>query len=44
MTIQETLEYIHSTCWKGSRPGLGRTTDCFPALAIPTWASDSSTS
>lgn len=25
MNYKETLEYIHSVCWKGSRPGLERT-------------------
>ena len=29
MTIQETLDYIHSVCWKGSVPGL------FPSLTPP---------
>ena len=24
MTYSEALEYIHSVCWKGSRPGLER--------------------
>ena len=35
MTIQETLEYIHSTCWKGSRPGLGRTTELLSRIGDP---------
>ena len=27
MTYEEALEYIHSVCWKGSRPGLERITE-----------------
>ena len=25
MNAQQAIEYIHSVCWKGSIPGLGRT-------------------
>lgn len=35
MNIQETLEYIHSTCWKGSRPGLERTTQLLERMGDP---------
>ncbi len=35
MTYKETLEYIHSVCWKGSRPGLERITELCRRLGDP---------
>ena len=35
MTYQEALDYIHSTCWKGSRPGLERTIELANRLGRP---------
>lgn len=35
MTYQEALDYIHSTCWKGSRPGLERTRELMERLGDP---------
>ena len=35
MNYQETLEYIHSTCWKGSRPGLERITELLGRMGNP---------
>ena len=35
MTYKETLEYIHSVCWKGSRPGLERITELCERLGNP---------
>jgi len=35
MGITETLEYIHSVKWKGSKPGLGRTRKLLKALGNP---------
>ncbi len=35
MTYTQALEYIHSTCWKGSRPGLERTIDLTNRLGRP---------
>ncbi len=35
MTYQEALAYIHSTCWKGSCPGLGRTCELCARLGNP---------
>ena len=35
MTYSEALVYIHSTCWKGSRPGLSRTIDLMNRLGNP---------
>ncbi len=35
MTIQETLEYIHSVCWKGSVPGLSRTRELLRRMGDP---------
>ena len=35
MTYQEALDYIHSTCWKGSRPGLERTIELTSRLGRP---------
>ena len=34
-TIEETLNYIHSVCWKGSRPGLSRTIELMNRLGNP---------
>ncbi len=35
MTYQEALDYIHSVCWKGSRPGLDRITELCNRLGNP---------
>ena len=35
MTYQQALDYIHSTCWKGSRPGLERTIELTGRLGRP---------
>lgn len=35
MTYKETLDYIHSVCWKGSRPGLERITELCRRLGNP---------
>ncbi|MBQ7835885.1 MAG: bifunctional folylpolyglutamate synthase/dihydrofolate synthase [Clostridia bacterium] len=35
MTYEEALEYIHSVCWKGSRPGLERITELCHRLGDP---------
>jgi dihydrofolate synthase/folylpolyglutamate synthase len=35
MTYQDALAYIHSTCWKGSRPGLSRTRELTDRLGRP---------
>ena len=35
MNYQETLQYIHSTCWKGSRPGLERITELLQKMGNP---------
>ncbi|MBE6642635.1 MAG: bifunctional folylpolyglutamate synthase/dihydrofolate synthase [Ruminococcaceae bacterium] len=35
MTYEETLEYIHSVCWKGSRPGLERTRELLKMMGNP---------
>ena len=35
MNYKETLEYIHSVCWKGSRPGLERTTELLSMMGNP---------
>ncbi len=35
MTINETLSYIHSVCWKGSVPGLSRTRELLGSLNNP---------
>lgn len=35
MTYEETLEYIHSVCWKGSRPGLERISELCRRLGDP---------
>ncbi|MBP3666728.1 MAG: bifunctional folylpolyglutamate synthase/dihydrofolate synthase [Clostridia bacterium] len=35
MTYTQALDYIHSTCWKGSRPGLSRTIELTERLGRP---------
>ena len=35
MTYEETLEYIHSICWRGSRPGLERISELCRLLGDP---------
>ncbi len=35
MNYKETLEYIHSVCWKGSRPGLERTEKLLSMMGNP---------
>lgn len=35
MTYNEALTYIHSVCWKGSIPGLGRTQELLHRLGDP---------
>lgn len=35
MTYTEALEYIHSVCWKGSRPGLSRISELCEKLGNP---------
>ncbi len=35
MTYTEALDYIHSVCWKGSRPGLARTIELCRRLGDP---------
>ena len=35
MTYNETLEYIHSICWRGSRPGLERISELCQRLGNP---------
>ena len=35
MTYEQSLAYIHSTCWKGSRPGLSRTRELTDRLGRP---------
>lgn len=35
MNYKETLEYIHSVCWKGSRPGLERTKELLGMMGNP---------
>lgn len=35
MTINEALTYIHSVCWKGSIPGLGRTRELLGRMGDP---------
>ena len=35
MNYDEALSYIHSVCWKGSIPGLGRTRDLLRKLGNP---------
>ncbi len=35
MTYEEALEYIHSVCWKGSKPGLERTEQLLALMNNP---------
>ena len=35
MTSEEALTYIHSVCWKGSIPGLGRTQTLLKKMGNP---------
>ena len=35
MNATEAIEYIHSLCWKGSVPGLGRTQDPLEKMGNP---------
>ena len=35
MNVNEAIEYIHSVCWKGSIPGLGRTQELLQKLGNP---------
>ena len=35
MNYKEALDYIHSVCWKGSRPGLSRITELMHRLGDP---------
>ena len=35
MTPEEALTYIHSVCWKGSIPGLGRTQELLQKMGNP---------
>lgn len=35
MTYEEALDYIHSVCWKGSKPGLSRITELMHRLGDP---------
>jgi len=35
MNVNEAIEYIHSVCWKGSVPGLGRTQDLLRRIGNP---------
>ncbi len=35
MNYEEALSFIHSTCWKGSRPGLSRTVELCERLGNP---------
>ena len=35
MTYTEALDYIHSVCWKGSRPGLSRISELMNKLGNP---------
>lgn len=35
MNVNEALEYIHSVCWKGSIPGLGRTQALLARMGNP---------
>lgn len=35
MTVEEALTYIHSVCWKGSIPGLGRTRELLRRMGDP---------
>ena len=35
MTVEQALAYIHSVCWKGSVPGLGRTLELLEKMGNP---------
>ena len=35
MTAEEAISYIHSVCWKGSIPGLGRTQELLKRMGNP---------
>ena len=35
MNVNEAIEYIHSVCWKGSIPGLGRTQKLLEKMGNP---------
>ena len=35
MNITETLDYIHSVCWKGMMPGLSRITTLLEKMGNP---------
>ena len=35
MTAEQAIEYIHSVCWKGSIPGLGRTNTLLELMGNP---------
>ena len=35
MTVEQAIEYIHSVCWKGSIPGLGRTQKLLELMGNP---------
>ena len=35
MTAEQAIEYIHSVCWKGSIPGLGRTNTLLEKMGNP---------
>mgnify|MGYP002512083813 CR=1 FL=1 len=35
MNVNEAIEYIHSVCWKGSIPGLGRTQELLRKMGNP---------
>ena len=35
MNVNEAIEYIHSVCWKGSMPGLGRTQELLAKMGNP---------
>ena len=35
MTAEQAIEYIHSVCWKGSVPGLGRTQTLLGLMGDP---------
>ena len=34
MNAQEAIAYIHSVCWKGSIPGLGRTRELLRRMGL----------
>ena len=35
MNAEQAIEYIHSVCWKGSIPGLGRTQELLKRMGNP---------